>query len=222
MPVFLDSIIHEPNPNATTSIVWLHGLGADGHDFEPLIPALGLDPNRVRFIFPNAPVRPISINNGMTMPGWYDISHPDLSEQIDLAGIQESSKLISQLVEGEMEKGREVILAGFSQGGVVSLYAGMRLSKPLKGILALSCYLVTPEKIASEAHANNKDTPIMVMHGSEDPVVPELLGKASYEQLVKHGYQAEWKSYVMPHSVHPQQVNDIAQWLKKILRNDAD
>jgi phospholipase/carboxylesterase len=215
----LDTIIHEPYANAPTSLVWLHGLGADGHDFEPIIPELGLDPRQVRFIFPNAPVRSITINNGMAMRGWYDISTPDLSQQVDLSGIKESSELITQLVEGEFAKGREVILAGFSQGGVISLYTGMRLSKPLKGILALSCYLVSSDTLKTEMHQSNKDTPVMMMHGLHDPIVPHPLGEASYNKLVEQGYQAEWKSYPMPHSVHPQQVQDIADWLRRLLKN---
>jgi phospholipase/carboxylesterase len=221
MPISLDTIVHETNPNATTSIIWLHGLGADGHDFEPIIPELGLDENQVRFIFPNAPVRPITINNGMAMRGWYDIRYPDLSQDVDLQGIQQSSTQITDLVENEFAKGREVILAGFSQGGVVSLYAGIRLSKPLKGILALSCYLASPETISNEVHPINRNTPILMMHGDYDPIIPKALGKASYDVLRGLGYRVEWKSYPMQHGVHPQQISDIAVWLKQLLGNPA-
>ena len=213
----LESLIIETAKPVVVSIIWLHGLGADGHDFEPIVPELNLGTEiGIRFIFPHAPVRPITINNGMAMRGWYDIGHPDLGNHQDLAGIQQSASEIGKLVDQEINQGHEVILAGFSQGGVVALQTGLHNEKPLRGMLILSSYLADQGQ-TTLANKPNQNTPIMMMHGSHDPVVPVDLGKRAFESLKSAGYRAEWREYPMPHSIHPQQIRDIASWLKTII-----
>ena len=212
----------EINTSSTikTTIIWLHGLGADGHDFEPIATQLNLPAELgVRFIFPHAPLRHVSINQGMLMRAWYDIAHPNLDIEQDKAGIYESAALVEQLVQTEIDAKRKIILAGFSQGGAIALHLGLRLSDTLQGILAMSTYLALPESVIRERHQANKNTPIMLMHGIDDPVVPLELAKKSKALLEKLDYAIEWKTYPMPHSVHPQQVSDIRQWLLEKLAN---
>jgi len=212
----------EINTSSTikTTIIWLHGLGADGHDFEPIAAQLNLPAELgVRFIFPHAPLRHVSINQGMLMRAWYDIAHPNLDIEQDKAGIYESAALVEQLVQTEIDAKRKIILAGFSQGGAIALHLGLRLSDTLQGILAMSTYLALPESVIRERHQANKNTPIMLMHGIDDPVVPLELAKKSKALLEKLDYAIKWKTYPMPHSVHPQQVSDIRQWLLEKLAN---
>ncbi|MDH5544842.1 MAG: alpha/beta hydrolase [Gammaproteobacteria bacterium] len=175
MSELMEAITIDTAANVQTSIIWLHGLGADGNDFVPIAEELGLDKTLgVRFVFPHAPRRPITINNGMVMRGWYDIDNPDLGRYQDLAGIKESAERINGLVDKELSQNRSVVLAGFSQGGVIALQTGLHYGKTLKGILVLSSYLARQES-GNFGHPANRNTPIMLMHGVYDPVVPLAL-----------------------------------------------
>lgn len=204
---------------ADACVFILHGLGADGHDFEPLVPALPLpDDAGVRFILPHAPRLPVTINGGMVMPAWYDIKEMSLDRQIDEPQLMASAERIQALVREQIEHGidsRRIILAGFSQGGAVAYQAALSFEAPLGGLLALSTYFATAESITlSEA---NRGLPVEVHHGSFDPVVPESLGKAGYEKVESLGYPAHYRRYPMAHALCPQQIGDIGRWLTERL-----
>lgn len=213
----LEVLERESGPNPTHSIVWLHGLGADGSDFVPIVPQLlrnGWPP--LRFVFPHAPVRPITINAGMRMRGWYDIGGFDLAQKQDEAGIRQSIGQVESLIAREAERGipaERVILAGFSQGGAIALAGGIRHAQRLGGIVALSTYLPIAEIVASERHAANAHTPIFMAHGTFDPVVPLMLGEMSRQRLLGFGHPLEWRGYPMAHQVCPQEISDLADWL---------
>ena len=217
----LKSVEINPAGAATAAIIWLHGLGADGHDFEPLIPQLGVvDELGVRVILPHAPHMPVTINNGMVMPAWYDIRGNDFRQAQDEQGIRASASRLEALIARETARGiapGRIILAGFSQGGAIALYTGLRHAERLGGILALSTYLPMAERLAGEAAPANRDVPVMMAHGTADPVVPLLLAEQSRALLEAHGNPVEWHSYPMQHSVSPQEVADIRQWLLTIL-----
>lgn len=201
--------------DCTHSIIWLHGLGADGHDFEPIVAELKLS-QKVRFIFPHAPVMPVTINNGMSMPAWYDIIAPQIDQRQDEAGIRKSAKAIIDLIEREIQRGidsRHIILAGFSQGGAIALHTGLRYEKPLAGIMGLSTYLPLADNIEAESHASNKNTAIFLAHGKHDPIVPPQLAVATNANLAKLGYETELKQYEMEHSVCPEEIDDISNWI---------
>ena len=215
-----DAVIKQPKSEHKASVIWLHGLGADGHDFEPIVPELGLpDELGVRFIFPNAPVRPVTINGGMAMRAWYDIKAPNLREQEDVESIIESDALIIQYIKAEMEKGipaNKIILAGFSQGGAITLHTGLRFPEQLAGLLALSTYLPLPSHLEKEA-ADNKSIPIMMAHGVGDPIIPVHQGKASCETLKALGYDVDWNEYMMDHAVCMEEITYIGKWITKVL-----
>ncbi len=215
-----DAIIIEPRDTHKASVIWLHGLGADGHDFEPIVPELGLpDDLGIRFIFPNAPKRPVTINGGMSMRAWYDVKSPNFREQEDTESIIESSNLINNYINAEIETGIEsnkIILAGFSQGGAITLHAGLRFPSPLAGLLALSSYLPLHNHLENEA-SNIKDIPIMMAHGISDPVIPVAQGRASFETLKEQGYSVEWHEYMMQHSVCLEEITAISTWIKRLL-----
>jgi phospholipase/carboxylesterase len=217
----LPAIELETAPNPAASVIWLHGLGADGNDFVPIVPELGLPPTlALRFVFPHAPVRAVTINNGMRMRAWYDISAADLTNRADLAGVQESQALLEALVEREKARGmsaKRIVLAGFSQGGAVALYTGVRHSERLAGIMALSTYLISPDALASEASAANRGVPIFMAHGTADPIVRFQWGEASKRLLEAGGYDVEWHTYRMEHSVCMEEVRAIGAWLAKVL-----
>jgi phospholipase/carboxylesterase len=203
------------------AIIWLHGLGADGHDFEPLVPQFvqPADP-ALRFVFPNAPMRPVTLNGGYAMRAWYDIVALDRRTAEDAAGIRASQSIITSLVRRENERGirtARIVLAGFSQGGAMALYAGTRYPERLAGIMGLSCYQLLAESLAAERSAANQSTPVFLAHGSQDPVVAPALGLAACRQLQGLSYAVEWHEYSMPHSVIPQEVVDIAAWLRRVL-----
>jgi phospholipase/carboxylesterase len=209
-----------PSSPAIASVIWLHGLGADGNDFVPIIPELNLDNNfPIRFVFPNAPSMPVTVNNGYVMPAWYDIYSMSIDQRIDWEGIQRSVKLVDNLIEKEIKSGipsEKIILAGFSQGAVIALTTGLRHTKKLAGILALSGYLPFAEKIISaEQSKTNQSTPIFLGHGTEDAIVPVILGEAICSFLKKHHYPVSWHSYAMAHAVCRDEIRDIAEWLKK-------
>ncbi|MBL4775779.1 MAG: dienelactone hydrolase family protein [Mariprofundus sp.] len=202
------------------SVIWLHGLGADGHDFESIVPQLGLpDDLAVRFIFPHAPAMPVSINGGYIMPAWYDIKQNDLGIEHDRAGIQQSAQSIQMLIEREQMHGisiDRIILAGFSQGAAMALHVGLRQSDRLGGLMALSGYVLLPDS-TSEWHANTVDTPIFMAHGVDDPVVTYALGEQSYRQLQSRHYTVQWHSYPMQHSVCTEEIHAIGKWISQIL-----
>ena len=216
----LEALIIEPEHHQC-SVIWLHGLGANGHDFEPLVPELRLDASAgIRFIFPHAPHMPVSINGGMHMPAWYDIRNPDLTQMEDAQNIQQSASMIGKLIEQEIEAGihsENILLAGFSQGGAIALYTGLSYPQPLAGILALSTYLPLQDSVSEHISSANAKTSIMMMHGLADPVIPVTTAEKSYQLLEQQGCSIEWKTYPMPHSLCPPQVMDISQWLKKVL-----
>lgn len=215
-----DAIIIEPKESHKASVIWLHGLGADGHDFETIVPELGLpDDLGIRFIFPNAPKRPVTINGGMSMRAWYDVKSPDLRDQEDTESIIESSNLINNYISAEIDLGidsSKIILAGFSQGGAITLHAGLRFPSPLAGLLALSCYLPLPGQLRDEAIAD-KGMSIMMAHGISDPVIPVDQGRASSETLKEQGYSVEWHEYMMQHSVCLEEITAIGTWIKRLL-----
>jgi phospholipase/carboxylesterase len=198
-------------------VVWLHGLGADGHDFEPIVPYLGLEPSLgVRFVFPHAPRRPVTINMGMVMPAWYDIRGPELRRDQDEAGIRTSAEQVRALVAREVERGvpsKRIVLAGFSQGGAMALYVALRHPEALAGVLALSTYLVLDSTLDEEAAAANRTIPLFQAHGTADPLVGLERGEAARDRLRALGYGVEWKSYPMGHELCPDEIRDVGAWL---------
>ncbi|MDH3222011.1 MAG: alpha/beta hydrolase [Gammaproteobacteria bacterium] len=217
-PLVIETGVHAPD----ASVIWLHGLGADGHDFEPIIPELRLDPGlNIRFVFPHAPMMPVTINQGFVMRAWYDIRGADIGAETDEKGIRASAELVGELVDTEIAAGiapQRIVLAGFSQGGAVVLQAGLRCDKKLAGIIGLSTYLPLDESLASEKSDANVDIPILLAHGSADPVIPVELAYRSLKKLEQEGYAVEWHEYKgMPHSVSEQEIFHIAEWLEKIL-----
>jgi phospholipase/carboxylesterase len=205
----------ETGPNPVAAVIWLHGLGADGHDFEPIVPELGLA-QPVRFVFPHAPIRPVTINMGMRMRAWYDIFQFGGGPE-DQAGIRASQQLVEKLIESE--KGRKIILAGFSQGGAIALQTGLRHPERLAGILALSTYVPLASTLESEASPANRDIPIFMGHGEIDDIIPIRRAEASRGLLVRLGYKVEWHSYPMPHSVCVPEIADIAKFLARVLED---
>lgn len=211
----------EIGPRPTASVIWLHGLGADGHDFEPIVPELGLPPNlSVRFVFPHAPHRPVTINSGYVMRAWYDITEIAIDAEQDDAGIRASEGRLHALVAREQHRGiapGRVVLAGFSQGGAMALHTGLRYPRPLAGILALSTYLPLHDLIDTELDRGNLNVPIFMAHGTADDIVPFALGEASYHLLKALGARIEWHSYPMRHALMPQEIADIGRWLQAVL-----
>ncbi len=224
MTTIQDAVIIEPASTHHASVIWLHGLGADGHDFEAIVPELRLpDHLGIRFIFPHAPVRPVTINGGMAMRAWYDVRSPDLRQQEDRESIESSAGLLSDYIESEIARNipsNRILVAGFSQGGAIALHAGLRYPFRLAGLLALSTYLPLSDRLQSEAHASNSDTPIMMAHGTLDPVIPVFQGKQSYEILNLAGFQITWHEYTMQHAVCPQEIRDISAWILAILSTE--
>jgi phospholipase/carboxylesterase len=216
-----DCIEIESGSNPTAAVIWLHGLGADGHDFEPIVPELVRPGERaLRFIFPHAPVRPVTLNGGYAMRAWYDLIAIDRRAREDEDGIRASQALIESLIAREQQRGigsERIVLAGFSQGGAMALFAGVRHGQRLAGIMGLSCYQVLASSFASERRAENAHTPIFLAHGLQDAVVAPLLGEEARRTLEAAGCEVEWHTYSMPHSVCPQEIADIARWLRRVL-----
>ena len=220
---YLDAVEINPAGSATACIIWLHGLGADGHDFAALIPQLDIvDTLGVRVVLPHAPQRAVTINGGMHMPAWYDIQSTDFGREQDSAGIETSAGQLCALIQREVDSGMpagRIILAGFSQGGAIVLHTGLRYPQPLAGILALSTYLPLADSLAGQASAANRSVPIMMAHGMQDPVVPVMLALQSRDRLTELGYTVDWYSYAMQHAVCPQEVGDIRAWLSQRLES---
>ena len=206
----------EPNH----SIIWLHGLGATANDFPPIVPELGLQADRpIKFVFPQAPNRPITINGGFEMPGWYDIKGVSLEEKQDIHGMRESQTMLEGLITAEIDRGiapSNIIVAGFSQGGAVAYYTATRSQTKLAGIIALSTYLPFQERTEQEQSGVNVTTPILANHGTHDPVVPLTYGQQSAELLKQLDYQVEWKTYPMEHQVVMEQIRDIGAWINRV------
>ena len=208
--------------NPTHAVIWMHGLGADGHDFEPVVDELDLDRlPPTRFVFPHAPERPVTINGGYVMRAWYDILTMDFSgRREDAAGVIESAAQIEALIARENARGipdSRIVLAGFSQGGAIALHTGLRHRARLAGILALSTYLPLAGTLAAEASDANRSTPIFMAHGEADPVIPQTFSKASADFLLAAGYPVAWRSYRMEHSLCMEELRDIELWLAGVL-----
>lgn len=210
-----------PDVKAKATVIWLHGLGDSGNGFAPIVPDLKLPSELgIRFVFPHAPTRPVTINNGMLMRAWYDITSLDFNHRADSQGVKESSAFVANLIEQEIAQGipaNKIVLAGFSQGGVIALNLGTRYETTLAGIMSMSSYMSEPEKLKEEAHSANKNTPIFVAHGTHDDVVPVFMGNAAFKVLQSNGYQVTWHEYAMQHNVCMQQLNDISSWLQEKL-----
>jgi phospholipase/carboxylesterase len=213
----------EINPSTAPDacVIWLHGLGDSGHGFAPIVPELKLpDSMAVKFLFPHAPERPITINGGMRMRAWYDIKSLDFESRADLEGVKESAEQVEQLIKAQIESGikaERIVLAGFSQGGVIALHLAPRFSQKLAGVMALSTYMCEPALLSSEALDVNRETPIMMAHGEQDEVVPVFMGNSAFKTLNECGFKATWQTYTMQHNVCMQELNDISAWLQKLL-----
>jgi len=221
----LEAIEIETSASPGASIIWLHGLGADGHDFVDVVPELAL-PGRpgVRFVFPHAPMRPVTINGGYVMRAWYDIRDDSGVRREDPAGVRASQKAIEALIEREKERGvpaGAIVLAGFSQGGAMALYTGLRYGERLAGVMALSCSLPLADTLAAEAAPANRDVPIFMAHGTHDPMIPMARALRAREVLTGLGYRLEWHEYQMPHSVCAEEIAHIGVWLGKVLGADG-
>jgi phospholipase/carboxylesterase len=221
MTTLLPRVELESAPNPTAAVIWLHGLGADGHDFAGLVPELDLSNcPPIRFVFPHAPSMPVTVNGGYVMPAWYDILGTNLFSQQDSVGIQASERAIVALIEHEVALGipaDRIVLAGFSQGCAMALHTGLRLPQRLAGIMALSGYLPLADRLGAERQPANAQTPVFMAHGTQDPVVVIARGEASRDALVALGQPVDWRSYPMPHSVHPNEISDISAFLAQVL-----
>ena len=216
---YLPCEIIETQADVNASVIWLHGLGASGHDFVPVVPQLRLpDEYGIRFVFPHAPSIPVTVNGGMVMPAWYDILAMDIEREIDTEQIMQSAQSVVALIEREMARGiasRRIVLAGFSQGGAVVYQVALSYDKPLAGLMAMSTYFATYKTLVPDAA--NRQLPIHLFHGSHDPMVPESMARQAQSALQALGYQPEYKTYPMGHEVHPQQIDDISAWLQRVL-----
>jgi len=215
----LECIVQETGPSPKHGVVWLHGLGADGNDFAPIVPHLQSAARRpVRFIFPHAPTRPVTINGGMSMRAWYDILGMEIDRNQDQAGIASSLAQVGQLLDDQIENGippENLILAGFSQGGAIALRLGLTRSPSLAGVMVLSAYLLDEGRLAQWSAQEARQVPIFIGHGSQDPVVPVSLGQASADQLKEAGFSVDWQTWPMPHSVCPEELAAIDAWMER-------
>ncbi len=221
MTALLEAVEVQTGAAPGAAIVWMHGLGADGHDFEPIVPELELPAvPGVRFVFPHAPVRPVTINGGVPMRAWYDVRDDRGVRREDEAGVRASERAIAALLARERDRGvppGRTVLAGFSQGGAMALHTGLRFPERLAGILALSCFLPLADRLADEASAANRDVPIFLAHGRADPLIPLARAQQARDLLLALGYRVEWREYPIPHAVSPPEIADIARWLCDVL-----
>jgi phospholipase/carboxylesterase len=217
----LETVEVTTGPDPVAAVIWLHGLGADGHDFEPAAPQLlwpGAPP--LRWVFPSAPLRAVTLNGGMQMRAWYDILGIDSDRGHDAAGIEQSVAQVASLVQREQRRGihpHRIVVAGFSQGGAIAIQLALRYSQRLAGLIALSTYMVHSERLRGQAHPINRDLPVLMAHGSMDGVVPLLMGVAAADALRAWGYALEWHDYPMAHAVCPEEIVHIRAWLGKRL-----
>lgn len=209
-------VIIEPSLPAKAAVIWLHGLGADGHDFEEIVPSLGLPKDHaIRFIFPHAPVQPVTINGGMEMRSWFDIRSLNMADDVDSAGIRVSCHQVYRLIEAQLDQGivgEKMVIAGFSQGGLIALHAGLSYDHALAGVMALSTWCPLVEQF----HLH-RDMPIFMAHGQQDPLVPFSLGEKARDDLSAKGYQIEWHDYPMQHQVCLEEIDEIGRWLTRVL-----
>lgn len=221
MTPLLPRIEIETAPNPSAAVIWLHGLGADGNDFAPIVQEMDLSGcPPIRFVFPHAPSMPVTVNGGYVMPAWYDITGARLVDRQDEQGIRTSERAIQALIQHEVDRGiphARIVLAGFSQGCAMALHTGLRLPHALAGLVALSGYLPLADRFASERHAANAATPVFMAHGTQDPVVVLQRGEESRDALALLGHPVQWHTYPMQHSVHPQEIADMAQFLTRVL-----
>ena len=217
----LNTVEIETGPSPQASIIWMHGLGADAHDFEPAVPMLNLSSGQaVRFVFPNAPVRPVTMNGGMPMRAWYDLLAAERDAAEDEAGVRESAASIEELIKKERERGiaaNRIVVAGFSQGGAMALFTALRFPERLAGVLALSTYLPIADAVKEERSEVNLDIPIFMAHGQSDEVIEFDFARNSRMKLTKMDYDVEWKEYQMAHSVIPEELADVRAFLDKVL-----
>ena len=222
MTDLLEAVELETGPAPRASVIWMHGLGADGHDFLPVVPELGLTASLpVRFVFPHAPLMPVTINGGAVMRAWYDAVPEGGERHAVEAGVRASQKRIEALIERERERGvapGHLVLAGFSQGGALALHTGLRYPEALAGIMALSTFLPLAEHVTSEASSANRHVPIFMAHGRFDELIPPTRGRAARDLLTRLGYRVTWREYAMPHSVCAEEIADVAAWLRLVLR----
>jgi phospholipase/carboxylesterase len=217
----LDALEHETGPDPAWSVLWLHGLGADGHDFAPIVPELvrpGWQP--LRFVFPHAPVRAVTINGGARMRAWYDILEMNLANRADEAGVDASVRQVEALIAREQARGipaSRILLAGFSQGGAIALACALRRATPLGGVIALSTYLPMPQRLVAEATAAARGQPVFMAHGAFDPVVPCAGGEASARHLQALGLPVDWRVYPMAHQVCGEEIADLGEWISQRL-----
>ena len=218
MSGLLETIEIETGREPRAAVIWMHGLGADGHDFEPIVPELGMPASPgVRFVFPHAPLQPVTINGGAVMRAWYDVTNDGRQ---DAAGVRASQGRVEALIARERKRGvaaESIVLAGFSQGGAIALQSGLRHPERLAGILALSTYLPLPDTVEKEASQANRDLPIFMAHGTQDPVIPLSWAMRSRDHLLRLGYAVEWREYPMPHSVCAEEIADVGAWLLRLL-----
>jgi phospholipase/carboxylesterase len=218
----LDAIVIDTGPQPDAAVIWLHGLGDDGRGWSEVVPALQLPASlQVRFLFPHAPVMPVTINQGMRMRAWYDVRAANITERADVEGVRASQRQIDALVEREAGRGialRRVVLAGFSQGGAIALFGGLRYPQRLGGIVALSTYLIGVDALAAEASAANRDVPIFMAHGTYDPVVQLAWAEASRRALESAGWQVEWHAYAMEHAAVPEEIASVGAFITRVLR----
>ncbi len=215
----LDTVIVGPEESPAATVIWMHGLGADGYDFADIVPQLQL-PEDIKFIFPHAPVRPVTLNAGMKMRAWFDVYELGENAKLDEEGIYAAQQLIDELIDYEIAAGvpsGKIVLAGFSQGAAMALHCGLRYSKKLAGILALSGFLLLADRAADEINKANKRIPILMMHGTVDDIVPLKFGQRSRELLHNFGFEVEWHEYPMPHTVCPEEIQQVSTWLQNIL-----
>lgn len=218
----LEVVVRETGPNPRYVVVWLHGLGADGHDFEPIVTQLlSAERRPVRFVFPHAPVRPVTINGGLTMRAWYDLAGPDIARDQDLTGIHDALARVEALLDTEISRGipaGRIVLAGFSQGGAIALRCGLARTRPPAGIAALSCYLLEGDRLEAWASPESAAVPVFMGHGEFDPMVPCELGRRSADRLQVAGYPVSWHTWPMPHAVCTEEIQALDQWLEEIFR----
>jgi len=218
----LECVEINPKKEPAYVVIWLHGLGADGHDFEAIVPELRLPESLpIRYVFPHAPTRPVTINMGMVMRAWYDILEMDVSRKVDVDTIVESSELLRNLIQRELDAGipsERILLAGFSQGGAIVLHTALRYEKPLAGLLALSTYLPTVDSLAAERSDANRHIPILMAHGKHDPMIPIVNAEKTREALTRLDYTIQWYTYPMEHQVCMEEIQAIRNWMLEIMQ----